>query len=141
MGPESEEFMKAVIFLLFSLSALAQDAPKKACVIVNHHKHQFSDNFWIMHKPFDYIEGDFPEGMKFRPALSSKDIQAMQEHGSKVVIIKADYQLTELKDAREQCAAFTGPSMQTSDSKPAKADTKPAKAATKPAKATAAAQH
>lgn len=58
------------------------------------------------HKPFDYVEGDFPKAMKFHGELNDKDIRQIQDNGSKVVMLAPDYKLPDLDDARKQCSEF-----------------------------------
>lgn len=99
--------LRGLVLLSFlSLSSLwGQNAPK-SCVIVRHHQHRFGENTWKMHKPFDYVEGEFPSGIKFVAELGDKQIESIHDKGGKVVILQAGYQLPDLQDARDQCKAF-----------------------------------
>ncbi|MGO9647611.1 MAG: hypothetical protein ACLPOO_06120 [Terriglobales bacterium] len=83
-----------------AIPCFAGDSP---CVILKFHHHQLGDNFWTMHAPYDYVEGDFPKGMKFRSAIGDKQIQAIKDKGGKVVIVPREYGLPDLQDARKQC--------------------------------------
>lgn len=97
--------MKAVIILLL-LGQAAQPAPKaiKPCVIVAMHKKTGGDfTRWTVPKPYDYIEGEFPAGLKFRHELNDKHVREIQDKGGKVVIVKSDYVLADLEDARSSC--------------------------------------
>jgi hypothetical protein len=100
------------LVVLAAIQAIAQtavpEAPKKACVIVSQHHHKFGEdaNRWTRHKAFDYVEGDFPSGMKFVSELGDKQVQAIRDTGGKVVVVQQDYKLPDLQDAREQCKVF-----------------------------------
>jgi hypothetical protein len=96
--------------LLLSFSAFGQSAPK-SCVVVTIHRHHFGENMTRIspHGFYDYIEGDYPTGMKFRAEISKNQVREIQDKGGKVVVLRTDYQLPDLQDAREQCKAFQAP--------------------------------
>lgn len=91
--------------VLLISSAFATD---KSCVILSRHQHRFGENFsrWTAHKPLDYVEGEFPHGIKFKNELGDKQVREIQDKGGKVVILAPDYKLPDLDDARAQCKAF-----------------------------------
>jgi len=94
--------MKAALcFVLLSGFVLAE----QPCVIVKRHVHKFSENMSRVHphRPFDYVEGDYPAGYKWRSELSDGDVRELQQKGGKVVVMRPDYQLADLEDARKQC--------------------------------------
>jgi hypothetical protein len=108
--------MKALLALAISLmllsAAFAQDAKPDApnahnnpCVIVKRHVHKFGENMsrFHAHRPFDYVEGDYPSGFKWRSELSDGDVRALQQKGGKIVVLTPDYQLADLEDARKKC--------------------------------------
>lgn len=107
--------MKAilVILLLTAITGYAQDKTPKTkpntmvqpCVIVTRHVHKFGENMSRLHahRPFDYVEGDYPSGFKWRSELSDSDVRELQHEGGKIVIMKPDYQASDLEDARKQC--------------------------------------
>jgi hypothetical protein len=108
--------IQAIMLILFltTISASAQDnSPKKKpdnaaaqpCVIVTRHVHKFGENMSRVHahRPFDYVEGNYPSGFKWRSELSDSDVRQLQQKGGKVVIMKPDYQASDLEDARKQC--------------------------------------
>jgi len=82
--------------------ATAQSQP---CVIVKRHAHKFGENMtrFHAHRPFDYVEGDYPPGFKWRSELSDGQVRELQEKGGKIVVMSPDYQLPDLEDARRQC--------------------------------------
>ena len=75
------------------------------CVIVTRHVHKFGENMSRVHphRPFDYVEGDYPPGFKWRSELSDGDVRDLQQKGGKMVVLKPDYQASDLEDARKQC--------------------------------------
>lgn len=104
--------MKYVVLSLLALVCVnpscSQSPKTKYCVIVRRHQYKFGENMsrWHRHKEFESVEGDPPPSMHFKSELGAKDIQEIQSKGGKVVILKSDYQLIELQDARKQCQAF-----------------------------------
>jgi len=75
------------------------------CVIVARHQHKFGENMSRVkpHKALDYVEGDFPAGMKFQSEIGDKQVRQIQESGGKVVVLPPDYKLPDLEDARKSC--------------------------------------
>jgi hypothetical protein len=49
------------------------------------------------------VEGDYPPGFKWRSELSDADVRELQQKGGKMVVMKPDYQASDLEDARKQC--------------------------------------
>jgi hypothetical protein len=51
------------------------------CVIVKRHVHKFGENMsrFHPHRPFDYVEGDYPSGFKWRSELSNGDVRELQK--------------------------------------------------------------
>ena len=80
-------------------------AQTRPCVIVKRHVHKFGENMsrFHPHRPFDYVEGDYPSGFKWRSELSDGDVRELQQKSGKIVVMKPDYQLSDLEDARKQC--------------------------------------
>jgi len=80
-------------------------------VIAKRHVHKFGENMSRLHphRPFDYVEGDYSTGFKWRSELSDKDIRELQQKGGKMVVLSPNYQLADLEDARRQCKAPTMP--------------------------------
>lgn len=100
-----------MLSLLFLASAGAGQAtkpdvpPAQRCVIVKHHTYKFGENMSRVHphRPFDYVEGDYPPGFKWRSELSDGDVRELQKKGGKIVILNSDYTPADLEDARKQC--------------------------------------
>jgi hypothetical protein len=97
-----------------------QSVPKPSCIIASRHQHKFGENMSRLspHKGLDYIEGEYPQGIKFHSELSDKLVQQIQERGGHIVILKRDYSQAELEDARKQCATFQGSAQPTPTPKP-----------------------
>jgi hypothetical protein len=93
--------MRYVVVLLLSSVCVAEP-----CVIVKRHVHKFGENMahFHPHRPFDYVEGDYPKNFKWRSELSDGQVRELQR-GGKVVIMRPDYQPADLEDARKQCKA------------------------------------
>lgn len=77
----------------------------QSCVIVKRHVHKFGENMsrFHAHRPFDYVEGDYPSGFKWRSELGDGDVRELQQKGGKMVVLSPDYQISDLEDARKQC--------------------------------------
>jgi len=84
-------------------------AQSQPCVIVKRHVHKFGENMSRLHphRPFDYVEGDYPSGFKWRSELSDGDVRELQQKGGKIVVTRADYEVSDLEDARKQCQSQT----------------------------------
>jgi len=93
--------MKCLFVLVFCLPSFAADS----CVILRNYPRRTADAFtrWTTPPSFEYVEGNFPAGFKFRSEIRDKHVREIQKRGGRVVIIKADYQQAELDDARKQC--------------------------------------
>lgn len=100
----------AVLLFAGPLAAQSAQTPAKSCIIAHRHQYKFGENMarWTRHKDLDYIEGEYPPGIKFHSELSDKLVQQVQERGGRIEILKPDYSQTELEDARKQCAVFQG---------------------------------
>jgi hypothetical protein len=87
------------------------DEPKQACVIVKRHVPKFGENMSRVHphRPFDYVEGDYPTGYKWRSELADGDVRDIQKKGGKVVVMRPDYDVSDLEDARKQCQSHDSP--------------------------------
>jgi hypothetical protein len=96
-------------------------AQSQPCVIVKRHVHKFGENMsrFHAHRPFDYVEGTYPAGFKWRSELGDGDVRELQQKGGKMVVMRPDYQVSDLDDARKQCQSQTvnnpGPSPQPSE--------------------------
>ena len=84
---------------------------EQPCAIVKRHVHKFGENMSRVHahRPFDFVEGNYPEGYKWRSELGDSDVREIQKKGGKVIIMRPDYELADLEDARKQCAAPANP--------------------------------
>lgn len=87
----------------------ALKAQSQPCVIVKRHVHKFGEDMsrFHPHRPFDYLEGDYPPNFKWRSELSDGDVRELQKKGGKIVVMKPDYQVSDLEDARKQCESQT----------------------------------
>lgn len=74
-------------------------------MVVKRHIHTFGENMSRAHphRPFDYVEGNYPPSFKWRSELGDGDVRELQEKGGKVIILQPDYQISDLEDARKQC--------------------------------------
>lgn len=77
------------------------------CVIVKRHSYKFGENLSRFHPhcAFDYVEGDHPPNFKWRSELGDGDVRELEAKGGKMVVLRTDYQLADLEDARKQCKA------------------------------------
>lgn len=63
--------------------------------------HMYS--FGIRGKQFQYVEGDFPSGVKFHGRLTDHDVRSIQSHGGKVVMMEPKYTADDLREAKQSC--------------------------------------
>ena len=85
-------------------------AQVQSCVIAKRHVHKFGENMsrFHPHRPLDYVEGNYPPGFKWRSELSDGDVQELQKKGGQIVIMRPDYHVSDLEDARKQCKSQAG---------------------------------
>jgi hypothetical protein len=108
-----EKMLVALLACILAVSAChaqtnkldASSARSQPCVIVNRHIHKFGENMSRLHahRPFDYVEGDYPSGFKWRSELSDGEVRELQQKGGRIVVMRPDYQVSDLEDARKQC--------------------------------------
>jgi len=107
-----------LLFIFLGVSVLSYSQTSKPgasvsktqpCVIVKRHVHKFGENMSRLHphRPFDYVEGDYPPGFKWRSELDDGEVRELQQKGGKIVVMRPDYQLSDLEDARKQCQSQT----------------------------------
>ncbi len=60
-------------------------------------------SFGIRGKQFQYVEGDFPKGVKFHGRLTDNDVRNIQSHNAKVVVLEPGYTADNLREAKESC--------------------------------------
>ena len=58
-------------------------------------------------KQYQFVEGTFPNGIKFRGSLADKDLRKIQEAGGKIVVVESGYSDESMEGARRSCAAVT----------------------------------
>lgn len=99
----------ACILTVSALCCAQTPKPVQPCVIVKRHVHKFGEDASRVHphRPFDYVEGDYPSGFKWRSELGDGDVRELQQKGGKMVVMKPDYQASDLEDARKQCQPQT----------------------------------
>jgi hypothetical protein len=87
----------------------ASKAHSQACVIVKRHVPKFGENMSRLHphRPPDYVEGDYPTGFKWCSELGDGGVRELQKKGGKIVVMKPDYEVSDLEDARKQCQSQT----------------------------------
>jgi len=80
----------------------------KPCVIVKVYQKKGADALvrWTVPKPFNYVEGEFPNGFKFRNELNDGHVREIKAKNGHVVVLKSDYVLADLEDARRSCASW-----------------------------------
>jgi hypothetical protein len=97
--------MKTLFFLVICCLPVYGQEAAKTCVIVKRHVHKFGEDMSRMHphRPFDYVEGNYPADFKWRSELGDGDVRELQQKGGTLVVMKPDYQASDLEDARKQC--------------------------------------
>jgi uncharacterized protein YjlB len=91
---------RALLLFLLSSIGFAADQP---CVIVKPASTAYRT--LVSNKSFQFVEGDYPAGMKWKSNVSDGDVRKIHEKGGKVVILPQHYAVADLEDARKQCAA------------------------------------
>lgn len=87
--------------LLFSLS-LSAVAADQTCLIVKHAS--AARQAFVSGANWQYVDGDFPQGMKWKSNITDRNIRKIKELGGKVVIVNQNYSAADLEAAKKQCA-------------------------------------
>jgi hypothetical protein len=95
----------AVLVLILTSAAFSADKP--ACVIIRHAS--TSRQIWVSGANWQYVEGDFPKGMKWKSDVTDRTVRKVKELGGRVVTIPNVYTTADLEDARKQCKAEDEP--------------------------------
>jgi len=98
--------------IVLSLAAGVPSISAESCVILKRMgpadevtSHLYS--FGLKGKQFQYVEGEFPQGVKFHGRLTDADVRQIQEHGGKIVVVEPKYTPIDLQQAREGCKPQT----------------------------------
>jgi hypothetical protein len=60
---------------------------------------------WNLHyQRYQYVDGDFPKGIKFRVSLSDHDLEKIRKKGGGVVILSPHYSPEDFDKAEKSCA-------------------------------------
>jgi hypothetical protein len=87
--------------ILALLTVAASAADKPTCLIVKHAS--TAHQAFVSGANWQYVEGDFPLGMKWKSNITDRNIRKIKENGGRVVIVPTNYNTTDLEDARKQC--------------------------------------
>jgi hypothetical protein len=89
-------------------ATVAQSGVNRQCLILKRMgpadqitSHMYS--FGVRGKQFQYVEGDFPPGLKFHGRLTDHDIREIQNHNGRVVIMEPKYNADDLREAKVSC--------------------------------------
>jgi hypothetical protein len=64
--------------------------------------HEFA--FGMRGKQYQYVEGDFPKGVKFHGRLTDNDVRQIMDKGGKIQLLEPKYSPDDLASARRSCA-------------------------------------
>jgi len=100
--------MELVFQIVLALCICGSALAETPCVIVKRMgpadeitSHLYS--FGLRGKQFQYVEGEFPKGIKFHGRLTDHDIRNIMEKGGKVRIVEPKYTPEILKETRQSC--------------------------------------
>jgi len=94
------EFMRYVVAVLWLASvAFAVDPP--SCLIIRHAS--TSRQIFVSGANWQYVEGDFPKGMKWKSNVTDRTVRKVKELGGHVITVPNAYTPADLEDARKQC--------------------------------------
>jgi hypothetical protein len=138
--------LPAIILSVIALALIAQEEtsfaqgqkgstkPSGVCVILKRMgpadeitSHEFA--FGMRGKQYQYVEGDFPKGVKFHGRLTDNDVRQIMDKGGKIQLLEPKYSPDDLASARRSCATPGAASLTPADldaSESAQGDAKPA---------------
>jgi hypothetical protein len=92
-----------------SVFPCSAQSEKSTCVILKRMgpadevtSHLYS--FGIRGKQFQYVEGDFPAGLKFHGRLTDNDVRQIMDKGGKIQVLDPKYSPSDLDSARKGCS-------------------------------------
>jgi hypothetical protein len=74
----------------------------RTCLIVRHAS--AAHQFLVSGANWQYVEGDFPKGMKWKSNITDRTVRKVKEMGGRVVTVPTTYSTADLEDARKQCS-------------------------------------
>ena len=89
------------LILVLSTHALAQGA--STCLIIRHAS--TARQVWVSGANWQYVEGTFPKGMKWKSNITHRTVRKVKEMGGRVTTVPNVYTPADLEDARKHCAA------------------------------------
>src|SRR5215831_16464973 len=93
--------MRYFLVVLFCTSlGMADDAP---CLIVKHAS--TARQLFVSGANWQYVEGDFPKGMKWKSNITDRYIRKIRENGGRIVVVPQNYGASELEQARRSCSS------------------------------------
>jgi hypothetical protein len=87
------------VLVLMAACAVAADNP--SCVIIRHAS--ATRQIFVSGANWQFVEGDFPKGMKWKSNVTDRNVRKIKELGGRVITIPTNYTVADLADAREQC--------------------------------------
>ena len=91
------------VVLLAILTSAAFSADKPTCLIIRHATTALQA--FVSGANWQYVEGDFPKGMKWKSNVTDRTVRKVKELGGRVITIPNAYSTADLEDARKQCKA------------------------------------
>lgn len=90
-----------LLVLIFGLSIAAFAGEPPTCLIIRHAS--TSHQAFVSGASWQYVEGDFPKGIKFRSNIRDNAVRKVKELGGLVFTVPTIYTPADLEDARNQC--------------------------------------
>ena len=109
--------MRRVVLILI-LTSTAFCADKPTYLIIRHAS--TARQFWVSGANWQYVEGDFPKGMKWKSDVTDRTVRKVKELGGRVVTVPNAYTTADLEDARRQCKAEEAPAQNNGPAVPQK---------------------
>lgn len=93
--------MKALALVLGILCFASLVAAQPTCLVVKHAS--TAHQFFVSGANWQYVAGDFPEGMKWKSNITDGTIRKVKKMGGKVAIIRSDYTSDDLAQTLKGC--------------------------------------
>jgi hypothetical protein len=88
--------------VLLCTLALAGSMSAQPCLIVKHAS--AARQAFVSGANWQYVDGEFPTGMKWKSNITDRNIRKIKELGGKVVVVNQNYSSVDLEAAKKQCA-------------------------------------
>lgn len=88
--------------LILAVLLLCSCCYAETCLIIKHAS--VSRQMWVSGANWQYVAGDFPQGLNFHGNITDRYIRKIKQRGGKVVTVPEKHTVADLEQAKAECA-------------------------------------